>query len=64
MDTHISDWFADKSNEQKITGTGKEINLLGSRIERLDQSLDYLSKQLIQRIVEGYKKDHFLSSYS
>ena len=45
--------------EQKITGTGKEINLLGSRIERLDQSLDYLSKQLIQRIVEGYKKRPF-----
>jgi len=42
--------------EQKIKDTGKEIDLLGSRIAGLDQSLDYLSKQLIQRIVEGYKK--------
>jgi len=44
------------ATEQKIVETEKEINLLGSRIEGLDQSLDYLSKQLIQRIVEGYKK--------
>ena len=42
--------------EQKILSTGKEIDLLGSRIEGLDQSLDYLSKLLIQRIIEGYKK--------
>ena len=42
--------------EQKIVSTGKEIDLLGSRIEGLDQSLDYLSKQLIERIVIGYKK--------
>lgn len=42
--------------EQKIIDTGKEIDLLGSRIEGLDESLDYLSKQLIQRIVVGYKK--------
>jgi len=42
--------------EQQIISTGKEIDLLGSRIEGLDQSLDYLSKQLIQRIVIGYKK--------
>jgi len=45
--------------EQKITNTEKEINLLGSRIEGLDQSLDYLSKQLIKRIVVGYKKKPF-----
>lgn len=44
------------ATEQKIVETEKEINLLGSRIEGLDQSLDYLSKQLIKRIVEGYKK--------
>lgn len=44
------------STEQKIVQTGKEIDLLGSRIEGLDQSLNYLSKQLIERIVEGYKK--------
>ncbi|MEK7522799.1 MAG: hypothetical protein AAB569_04400, partial [Patescibacteria group bacterium] len=44
------------ATEQKIVETEKEINLLGSRIEGLDQSLDYLSKQLIERIVIGYKK--------
>ncbi|RJQ38290.1 hypothetical protein C4559_01905 [Candidatus Microgenomates bacterium] len=42
--------------EEKIVNTGKEIDLLGSRIEGLDQSLDYLSKLLITRIVDGYKK--------
>ncbi len=42
--------------EEKIVNTGKEIDLLGSRIEGLDQSLDYLSKVLIKRIIEGYKK--------
>jgi peptidoglycan hydrolase CwlO-like protein len=42
--------------EEKILNTGKEIDLLGSRIEGLDQSLDYLSKLLIQRIIDGYKK--------
>jgi len=45
--------------EQKIISTGKEIDLLGSRIEGLDQSLDYLSRQLIERIVIGYKKKPF-----
>ena len=45
--------------EQKIISFGKEIDLLGSRIEGLDQSLGYLSKQLIQRIVIGYKKKPF-----
>ena len=47
------------ATEQKIVETEKEINLLGSRIEGLDQSLDYLSKLLINRIVEGYKKRPF-----
>jgi peptidoglycan hydrolase CwlO-like protein len=47
------------ATEQKIVETEKEINLLGSRIEGLDQSLDYLSKLLINRIVEGYKKKPF-----
>jgi len=45
-----------QSTEQKIANTGKEIDLLGSRIEGLDTSLDYLSKLLINKIVEGYKK--------
>ena len=48
-----------QETEQKIKNTEKEINLLGSRIEGLDQSLDYLSKLLINRIVEGYKKRPF-----
>lgn len=47
------------ATEQKIVETEKEINLLGSRIEGLDQSLDYLSKLLIKKIVEGYKKRPF-----
>lgn len=47
------------ATEQKIAETEKEINLLGSRIEGLDQSLDYLSKLLIKRVVEGYKKRPF-----
>ncbi len=48
-----------QETEQKIINTEKEIGLLGSRIEGLDQSLDYLSKLLINRIVEGYKKRPF-----
>ena len=57
MDTQISlTTLQINQTEQKIASTGKEIDLLGSRIEGLDQSLDYLSKQLIQRIVDGYKK--------
>lgn len=43
--------------EQKIVETEKEINLLTSRIEGLDTSLDYLSKLLLRRIVTGYKKN-------
>lgn len=45
-----------QSTEQKIINTGKEIDLLGSRIEGLDTSLDYLSKLLINKIAESYKK--------
>ncbi len=45
-----------KETEVKIESTQKEVDILGTRIEGLDQSLDYLSKQLIQRIIEGYKK--------
>ena len=48
-----------QDTEQKIIKTGKAIDLLGSRIEGLDQSLDYLSKLLINRVVEGYKKRPF-----
>jgi peptidoglycan hydrolase CwlO-like protein len=41
--------------EQKINLTQKEIEILGARIEGLDTSLDYLSKLLLKKIVEGYK---------
>jgi len=57
MDTQISLTTSQISQtEKKIESTGKEIDLLGSRIEGLDQSLDYLSKLLITRIIDGYKK--------
>jgi len=45
-----------ESTEQKITSTQKEIDILGTRIEGLDESLNTLSKLLIQKIVEGYKQ--------
>lgn len=48
-----------EGTEQKIANTEKEIDVIGSRIEGLDQSLDYLSKLLIKKIVEGYKKRPF-----
>jgi len=44
-----------QDTEQKIKTTQKEIDLLSSRIEGLDDSLDYLSKLLLKKIVEGYK---------
>ncbi len=44
-----------QDTEQKIKTTQKEIDLLSSRIEGLDNSLDYLSKLLLKKIVEGYK---------
>ena len=57
MDTQISLTTSQISQtEQKIESTGKEIDLLCSWIEGLDQSLDYLSKLLITRIIDGYKK--------
>lgn len=45
-----------QDTEKKITETQNEIELLSSRIEGLDTSLNYLSKMLLQRIVDGYKK--------
>lgn len=60
MDTQISlTGLQINETEQKIIKTEKEIDLLGSRIEGLDQSLDYLSKLLITRVVEGYKHKPF-----
>lgn len=45
-----------QQTEEKIIQVGNEINTLSGRIEGLDNSLDYLSKQLIERVVDGYKK--------
>lgn len=45
-----------EETETQIETTQKEIGILGSRIEGLDTSLDYLSKLLIKRVVEGYKQ--------
>ncbi len=45
-----------RQTEQKIESTQKEIDILDSRIVGLDGSLNYLSKLLVERIVEGYKK--------
>jgi len=42
--------------EEKVQSTEKEINLLNSRIDGLDISLDYLSKLLINKIVQSYKQ--------
>ncbi len=44
-----------QETEQKILSTSKEIDLLGTRIEGLDQSLDYISKLLLDKIVQSYK---------
>jgi peptidoglycan hydrolase CwlO-like protein len=48
-----------QETEQKITQTQKEIDTLGSRIEGLDSSLNYLSKLLLEKIVESYKQRSF-----
>ncbi len=48
-----------EETRQKITNTKNEIDVLGTRIQSLDQSLNYLSKSLIVRIVKGYKKRTF-----
>lgn len=42
--------------ENKIVNTQKELDILGTRIEGLDNSLDYISKVLLNKIVEGYKQ--------
>lgn len=44
-----------QETEQKIVSTQKEIEILSTRIEGLDNSLDYLSKLLLKKVIEGYK---------
>jgi len=45
-----------EATEGKIEQTQKEIESLSTKIEGLDESLSYLSKLLINQVVEGYKK--------
>lgn len=45
-----------QETENKIRQTQEEIEKLSGRIENLNTSLDHLSKVLLQKIVEGYKK--------
>ena len=56
MDTqmHLAELRINET-EEKIVNSEKEINVLGVRISSLDNSLDTLSKQLLERIVAGYK---------
>lgn len=42
--------------EKKIETTQKELDVLGDRIENLDESLNYLSKIFLNKIVQGYKQ--------
>ncbi|NTU73589.1 hypothetical protein HGB07_05495 [Candidatus Roizmanbacteria bacterium] len=45
-----------QETEAKIQTTQKEIGVLTERIDGLDTSLGYLSKLLVTRVVDGYKK--------
>ncbi|PJA18725.1 MAG: hypothetical protein COX62_08285, partial [Deltaproteobacteria bacterium CG_4_10_14_0_2_um_filter_43_8] len=45
-----------QKTEQKILQTQNEIETLTTRIDNLDSSLTNLSKNLIRRVVSGYKK--------
>lgn len=44
-----------QESEEKIISTQKEIEILNSRIVGLDESLDYLSKLLLKKVLAGYK---------
>lgn len=50
-----------QQSEDKIVQTQKEMEIIESRIGGLDTSLDYLSKLMLNKIVEGYKKNTSLS---
>lgn len=45
-----------EDTEKKVIQTQKEIETLGSRIEGLDSSLNYLTKLLLEKVIEGYKQ--------
>ncbi|NTU46172.1 hypothetical protein HGA88_00950 [Candidatus Roizmanbacteria bacterium] len=56
MDTQMSlTELKIQQTEATIVNIQKEIEILGTRIEGLDSSLNSLSEQLLQRVVEGYK---------
>src|SRR3989338_9334747 len=44
-----------QETEEKIISTQKEVEILTSRIKGLDTALNYLSKLLLKKMVEGYK---------
>jgi peptidoglycan hydrolase CwlO-like protein len=45
-----------QETEDKIIQTQKEIDNITTRIAGLDTSLDYLSKTLLKRVIDGYKQ--------
>lgn len=45
-----------QETEDKIVKTQKEMDLLTTKIQGLDTSLDYFLKMLVKRVVEGYKQ--------
>ncbi len=45
-----------QSTKAKIKKTKKEIDLLKNRVQTLDSTIDVLSKLLLERVVESYKK--------
>jgi septal ring factor EnvC (AmiA/AmiB activator) len=49
--------------QTKITQLGKEIDSLSAKIGRLDESLDYLSKILLEKIVQTYKRGYIPDFY-
>jgi len=44
-----------QETEEKIVSTQREIEILSSRIKGLDNALNYLSKLLLNKMVESYK---------
>lgn len=57
MDTQITiTELRIQTTEEKIKTTQKEILILGDKITNLDNSLNHLSKLLLNRIAESYKK--------
>lgn len=50
-----------EDSKNRIDETEKEMQIIESRIGGLDTSLDYLSKLMLNKIVEGYKKKTSLS---